>query len=497
MKLGFESYAAEQVWKADVVVLGAGAGGSAVACALAEAGLDVLVLEEGRHWRPDQFQADSAWAYRNIYAGRGSRSAAGNCLIPVPGGRGVGGSTLINSAICFRTPDPVLKDWSESYGCSRLTHEQMSPLLDRVWRTIGVTVNPVEVQRNNNLIFKAGSDRLGLPGQWMARSAPTCVGCGVCQFGCPTGGKSTVDRSFLQIAIETGRVRVHADCRVETVEVEGSQVRRVHGLTIDPSTLEPAGRFTVEARQFVLSAGPIGSPRFLQKNGLAEEGICGGNLHLHPASGMLARFIQEIRPWHGVTQGYYVDRWDRGYLLQTFTTSPDQTYVAMPWSLGDDLVHIMRDLIHMAMAGPLVHDVDSIGTVGWKGMTYFVGEQDRRTVIAGLRECARVFFSAGATEIYPPVIGGTKIRSEADIDRVIHEDIPASQLYLYASHPMGTCRMGADPSRSVVDPDGRVWGWDNLYVSDASVFPTSLGVNPQVTTMAVGLTIGAAVASRA
>ncbi|MDP6934753.1 MAG: GMC family oxidoreductase N-terminal domain-containing protein, partial [Myxococcota bacterium] len=182
MKRSFTDYGSEERWTCDVCVIGAGAGGAAAACALAERGLRVVVVEEGSHWKPGDFRPDAAWAYRNLYAERGTRSAVGNTVMPVPGGRGVGGSTLINSAICFRTPDEVLRQWSEELGCSRLTVEAMSPRLDRVWRTIGVTVNPVGVQRNNNLIFKLGADRLGLPGAWMARSAPGCIGCGVCQM---------------------------------------------------------------------------------------------------------------------------------------------------------------------------------------------------------------------------------------------------------------------------------------------------------------------------
>lgn len=496
MKQGFEHYGPSQTWKTQACVIGAGAGGSAAACALAEQGVQTLVLEEGSHWKPPQFRQDTAWAYRNLYQERGARSAVGNCMLPVPGGRGVGGSTLINSAICFKTPEPILREWCDVHGCVRLDEAAMAPRLARVWKTLGVTINPVEIQRNNNLIFKAGSDRLGLKGSFMPRSAPGCVGCGVCQMGCPTGGKFSADRTFLAEALSSGNCTVNANCRVERVETVGGRVVAIEGRTMDPADLEAKGRFRVEADVFVLSGGPVGSPRFLMANGLADDGICGHNLHLHPASGMLARFVQKIRPWSGVTQGFYVDCWDEGYLLQTYSTSPDQTYVGMPWSLGADLLEAIRDLEHMAMAGPLVHDEDSVGQVTQYGMTFFLGEGDRRKLLAGMRQCARVFFAAGGLEVYAGLVGATAIRRESDISKVLHDDIPARKMYLYASHPMGTCRMGHRPEDSVVDPDGRVWGWENLHVADASVFPTSLGVNPQVTTMAVGLTVGAAVVER-
>jgi choline dehydrogenase-like flavoprotein len=208
----------------------------------------------------------------------------------------------------------------------------------------------------------------------------------------------------------------------------------------------------------------------------------------------MARFEQEIKAWHGVTQGFYVDRSEAGYLLQTYSVSPDQMYLAMPYSLGLRGLHAIKDMAHMAQAGPLVHDEDSEGKVTPSTMQYNLGDGDRKRLLAGVRETARVFFAAGATEVYTGLVGSKPILKSSHIDAQVTDDIPARDMFLYASHPMSTCAMGDDPERSVVDPDGRVWGWDNLYVADASTLPTSLGVNPQVTTMAVGLTIGEALA---
>ncbi len=485
---GYESYPAHLELEADVCVIGSGAGGSSTAAALAERGLSVIVLEEGRRWQPEQFQARSTWAFKHLYAGRGTRASRGNCVIPMPGGRGVGGSTLINSAICFRTPPAVLADWRENYGCSHLTDEWMGACFDRIWKTIGVTVNPPEVQRNNNDIFRQGTEALGLNGAWMARSAPGCQGCGTCQQGCSTGGKLTIDRTFLALAVATGNVAVHADCRVVGVETEGDRVLAVTGRTVKPGDYTDDGTFRVKARAFVCSAGPIGSPRFLLDNGLSD-GPVGKNLHIHPTSGVIARFPQEIVPWEGVTQGYYVDCWDEGYLLQTFSMPPDQYFVSMPLP-NEELLMMMRDLRHYASAGVVVHDEDSIGSVTSSGLLYDLGELDRTRLLAGLRTAARVYFAAGATEVVAGIQDVPIMRSVGEIDAALHDGIAPFDINLYASHPMGTCRMGAREGDSVVDPEGRVWGWKNLHVADASVFPTSLGVNPQVTVMALGLTIG-------
>ena len=495
---GGADYAGPVTLKADVCVVGAGAGGCAVAAALAERGVDVVVLEEGSHWRPEDFRPDTAFAFRHLYQGRGTRSMRGNAVVPLPGGRGVGGSTLINSAICFRCPDEVMRSWREDHGCHTIVEEAFHRRFDRIWRTLGVTVNPLTVQRANNLIFRQGAEALGLKGAFLARSAPGCVGCGICQYGCPTGGKSSVDRTFLAEALATGRVGVYADVRVRHAETKGDRVVAVRGRSLDPQTQQPLHDVRVEAETFVLSGGPVGSPMFLLANGMAPNGHCGGHLVVHPTVGSLARFEQEIRPWSGVTQGYYVDCWEQGFLLQTYTVTPDQYYLQLQTAPGDESMRLMSQLAHVASAGTLVHDEDSQGRVrhtpAGPDLTYHLGERDKRRLIDGMRLCARVFFAAGALEVYPGRVGLARIGSPDDIDAALPYDLKPADLSLYASHPMGTCRMGADPRESVVDPHGRVWGWANLRVADASIFPTSLGVNPQVTTMALGLMVGESIA---
>lgn len=498
-RFGQQDYGVALEIEADVCVVGAGAGGSAAALALAEAGLRVALVEEGRHVRPADFKPDSAHALTQLYQGRGARSVRGNVVMLLPGGRGVGGSTLINSAICFRTPPEVLAHWRDDFGCERLTDVDCERWFDRLWASLGVTVNPVAVQRNNNLIFKEGAEALGLDGSFLARSAPGCVGCGICQYGCPSGGKSSTDRTLLVEALATGNLGIYADCRATGVETQGDRVVAITGRTLDPVTRKSAGTFRVRAEHFVLSGGPIGSPLFLLRNGLADSSHCGRHLVVHPTAPVLARFSQEIRPWSGVTQGYYVDRWSEGFLLQTYTVTPDQYYMTLPGAAGAESLELMKDLAHLASAGALVHDEDSEGQVrmtpAGPDLTYHFGDGDKKRLIDGLRLCAEVFFAAGALEVFPGRVGAPRVSGVAGITEALPYDVPASHLFMYASHPMGTCRMGDDPAASVIDPEGRVWGWKNLRVADASTFPTSLGVNPQITTMAMGLMVGEAIAA--
>ncbi len=493
----FEDYPDALDIEADVCVIGAGAGGCAAACAIAESGLEVAVVEEGRHWRPADFRPDDPpWALSHLYQEKGSRAAFGNGVILVNGGRGVGGSTLLNSAICFKTPRPILEDWA-SRDLPTVAPEAFEPLLDRVWNTIGVVQNPPAIQRTNNLIFKEGAEALGLKGDFLWRNAPGCVGCGVCQLGCPSGGKNSVDRTFLSLAIGTGRCGVYADCRVEVAETEGGQVVAIGGSTLSPDGYTPAGTFRVRAKQFLVSGGPVGSPRFLMRNELSASAHLGQHLHLHPALGFIGHFQKEVVPWDGVSQGYYVDRWERGYLLQTATAPPDQLFALLPLKLGPEIMGVMGEARRLALAGVLVHDEDSVGSVNELAMLYSLGGMDRQRLLLGVREGLRVYFAAGADYVVPAIAGVGRIRDPDEIDARIPLDIPARELVGIASHPMGTCRMASSIDEGVVDARGRVFGWDNLFVADASVFPSSLGVNPQVTVMAMGLMVGAGMAAQA
>jgi choline dehydrogenase-like flavoprotein len=482
-KHSFEDYGPAFEIEADVAILGAGAGGCAAACVLAEAGLKVAVFEEGRHWKNTDFKSSNPWAFKNLYQDRGTRIALGNGWLPVNGGKGVGGSTLINSAISFKTPEPIVRDWRERVGFDPqgtfLGH------VDHVWDTIGVAKNPPQVQGNNNHVFLRGAKALGWEADFLDRSAPGCTGCGVCQLGCPSGGKNSVDKTYLALALRHD-VGVYADCRATGVEREGRRVTAIHGHSLDPDTQEPVGRWSVRAKRFLISGGPIGSPRFLMANDLAPNAHCGLHLHLHPASAVYALFHERIEHWRGVSQGTYVDRWDEGYLLQTATVTPDNNFLGLTAQLGPEANAFMAQLQHMAIAGAIIHDEDTVGRVTQDGIFFEFGDHDRQILLKGLRACAELYFAAGAHTVLPSVVGAGLLTSPDQIEQAIPLDTPFTKMIAVASHPMGTCRMGDDPEESVVDPRGQVWGWDNLFVADASTFPTSLGVNPQVTVMAMG-----------
>lgn len=478
---------------ADAAVVGSGAGGAAVAAALSRAGMKVVVLEEGRSFAPSDLVTRPSWAFRHLYMGRGVLVADGKVLVPLAAGRAVGGSTFINSAICFRAPDEVLREWERDFG-SPWSPARLAPLFDEVERALEVAKVAPNIARNNSLVFKRGADRLGLGGDFISRNAPGCVGCGVCQLGCPIGGKGSVDKNLLPSAIERG-ADVYSEVRVRELRVSRGAVRGLVAEILDADD-EARGLVEVEAPRVFLCAGAFGTPQLLQRNQLCGgSGQLGENLHVHPGQAAAALFDEEIRYWDGVTQGYFVHM--PGAILETFTGTPELFWAALP--LGQ---MTLRHLKHAASAGCMIQDRGK-GSVRFAGagrlprIAYEMADEDRATFIRGAREMARIFFAAGAHTTWPllnPTVEPARSLDEALAQ--LPDDLPAQRLNPYGSHPQGTCRMSADPRHGVCKPDGETHEVQNLFVADASLFPTALGLNPQITILALATGIARQAAQR-
>jgi choline dehydrogenase-like flavoprotein len=294
---------------------------------------------------------------------------------------------------------------------------------------------------------------------------------------------------------------VYADCKVDRILIEKGRAIGVEATVRNIETDETVGSLRVKAKAVVLSAGTVGTPILLQRQSLANSsGQVGQNLALHPAVGTHGFVPEEINSWDGVPQAYavFLDR-KEGILLQTYNANPEIFFSSYPWS-GLDGMKKIRRMRNLAMCGGLVCDRPSgavtLGRRGQPVISYSLRDEERLKLIRAMRGTIRIMFAGGATEVHAGIGDDLKMYTrEEDALAVLTDQVQERQMHVYASHPMGTCRMGVDKKKSVAAPDGQTHDVPGLYIADASLMPSSLGVNPQLTVMSLGILVGRSVAA--
>jgi choline dehydrogenase-like flavoprotein len=477
----------------DIAIVGSGAGGAVAAATLAEAGLDVLVLEAGDHRDRDSYPADRLEAIARLYRDAGLTIAEGRPPIPVPVARTIGGTTVINSGTCFRAPGPVLDAWRSEFGISWAG--DLDDDYAEAEAFLRVTqLDPDRMGRNGQLAME-GAAAIGASGAPIHRNAGDCVQCSSCPYGCPIDAKRGMHVSYLPRAVAAG-ARVRAGVEANRILVEDG---RAVGLACSARGADGLARpFAVRARRAVVAAGgALGTPELLLRSGLGGPQV-GRNFHIHPACWVGARYAEEVRGWDGVMQSYYIDQWEpQGVLLEaTFTPLA----FGGAWLTGTGAEH-QRSLLEFGQVGSIgVHLSDrsqgrvGLGNGGALRASYRLTREDADRIAYGIARAAEVHFAAGAIEVYPniPRVGALKPDTLAAFEAA---RIKPSELRLEAFHPMGTARIAADPRQGVCAPDGSVRGTRSLYVADASLFPTSVGVNPMMTIIAFAKQVSRGIAA--
>ena len=478
----------------DVLVIGSGAGGAVAAAELAEAGLDVLVLEAGRHYDRDSYPSDHLEAIAALYRDAGLTIVAGKPPIPVPVAKVVGGTTVINSGTCFRAPREVLERWRAEHGVEWAL--DLAADYAEAENTLHVTpLDPERMGRNGQLAME-GAAALGASGGPISRNAGSCVQCSSCPFGCEIDAKRGMHVSYLPRAVAAG-ARLRAGVEAQRLLVEGGRAVGVSA-RVAPNG-RPARDFTVRARRAVVVAGgAFGTPELLQRSGLGG-GAVGRNLHIHPACWVGARYEEEVRGWDGVMQSYYVDQWEEQGILLEATFTP--LAFGGAWLLGAGVDHqrAMLDFGHVGSIGVHLSDRSAgrvgLGAEGAIRASYKLTREDADRLAFGIARAAEVHFAAGASEVYPniPRVGTLKPGNLAGFEATRFKP---QELRLEAFHPMGTARIGA-PGEGACAADGSLHGTEALHVADASLFPTSVGVNPMMTIIAFAKQVSRGIAERA
>jgi choline dehydrogenase-like flavoprotein len=485
----------------DVVVVGSGAGGAVVATELALAGQDVVVLEEGPQISAAEHGAmRQSESLRHVWREAGTTAAIGLFGAPtvnVTMGRVLGGSSMLTGGVCFRTPESVLDGWAremragsgQSHG---LDSKGLEPCFEHVERAIHVEEVPIGMRSRSTQLFAEGAARRGHPVTPVRRNTLGCNGCGRCNFGCPHQAKLSVDLAYLPRAVEAG-ARLYTDCLVERVRIEHGRAVGVEGRTLDGEARR-RGRLRVKARRVVVAAGGVHSPALLTASGLGGVGShVGRGLTLHPGFRVFARFDETVRGWSGALQSAYSDRlFDEGVIMMSLFV-PGSVIAAQLPGVGPAHAALAAHVDRIAMFGVMVHDEGGGAVVrnpfGREPFLFYRwSAHDRRAMCLGLKEVSETFFAAGAKEVFLPILGLPGLDADA-LRRFDWDRVPAARLECASQHPLGACRMGPTAGVSVVDASGESWDVRELFVVDGSILPSSLGVNPQVTIMAMATRI--------
>ncbi|WP_428267308.1 GMC family oxidoreductase N-terminal domain-containing protein [Haliangium sp.] len=473
----------------DVVVVGSGAGGATMAAELAEAGVDVLVLEEGPYRDTADFTPDAGAMIRAMYRDGGATMALGQPRVLYQEGRVVGGSTVINGGMAWRTPERVLEHWARDHRVEAIDARAMEPYFERVERRIHVGYQDPETIGLDNQLLATGARALGWKVIPNLRNQVHCAGSNNCAFGCPTGAKQSALVSYLPRALAYG-ARVQADVRVARVTRAGKRATGVEGHVLGPDG-RPRARVRVRAKLVVAACGAIHTPALLRRSGLRSPSrAIGRRLTMHPNGKLVAVFDREVRGWEGVHQAFQVREFeDQGLLFAAVNVPPGIVAMGVP-DTGAALGELMSDYARMVVAGVLVEDRDSRGRVmvdplGQPRVLYQLGPGDAARLVQGTARLCELLFAAGARRVHLPFRGAPVVADPDQVARVVAGPIAPADIELFTVHMMGTAGMGGDRAGAVTDSFGRVYDTERLVVSDASLFPGPVGVNPCETIQAL------------
>ncbi len=496
----FADYQGEVSARCEVLVIGSGPGGAVVAKELAEAGRDVILLEEGPPMGRREFTQEAGEAMQRMLREGGSRAARGNLVTPTMQAIVLGGGSVINSAICARPPAWIFDKWQDRSGAA-ITRADLDPHFDRVEAQLGVAPTPEEVQGERNLRFKRGCDALGIDCEPTWRNVQGCKGSGECFTGCRNGAKKSVDVSYVPAAIRAG-ARVYTSVRAEELVHDGRRVSGVRGRIVEPLSQREAGSARFDADLVVLAAGCMASPVILQKSGLGGS-WAGRDLRFHPGLAIMALFPEPIDPWKGATQGYHSLHYlEKGLKFEVLWSPPSVLATRLPGLGRDYQEHLLR-YDHLAPFDVICAADHSSGEVRARRGTldpelrYHFDQRDVDLMREGLGILSDICWAAGAEAILPGLNGVPEvIHNKADADVIRKHKLKASDTIAASNHAFCTTRMSKDPARGVVDEDGRCHELDNLYIADTGIFAASSGVNPMLLCMALADRVAAKIAAR-
>lgn len=496
---------------ADVAIVGTGAGGGVAAEILSQAGLKVIMIEEGGYYAAKDFRLREAEAYPSLYYEGASRKTKDKG-ITILQGRAVGGSTTVNWTSCFRTPPETLAHWAKAHGVTGFSEAEMQPWFERMEKRLNIT--PWEGRNPNNDVLQRGANRLGWHADAMRRNIQHCRNLGYCGLGCPVDAKQSMLVTTVPAALDSG-ASLLTRVRAETLEIRADRVTGVLGAALDARGVDSTGvRVRIEAPAIVVAGGGINTPALLLRSRTPDpHALLGKRTFLHPVNASAARMPETVAPYDGAPQSVYSNQFlwrdgvggKIGYKLEVAPLHPmlastmhkgrgaahAEMMAQLPHLNG--MVALLRDGFHDDSPGGRVSLADDGSPVLDYPVNDYLWEGVRHAYLA-MAECQ---FAAGAAAVLPVHADARWVRSWAEAKSAIaalHLEI--SRAVLMSAHVMGGCPMGEDPKRAVVDSLGRHHQLGNLWIIDGSIFPTSIGANPSLPIYAMAARQASALAGR-
>lgn len=486
---------ANRTIEADVAIVGSGAGGGVTAEILTQAGLSVLLIEEGPLKSSRDFKMREAEAYPALYQESAARKT-GDKAINILQGRCVGGSTTVNWTSSFRTPEPTLRHWEQN-GLSGYSAEALRPWFERMEQRLHINPWPVAPNENNDLL-RRGASRLGISTGIMQRNVKGCWNLGYCGMGCPTNAKQSMLVTTIPAAL-AGGARLLTRTRAERLRFHGNRAESLACTALDTDGLAPTGiTIEVRARHFVVCGGAINTPALLLRSNAPDpHSLLGKRTFLHPTVICAALFEQPVHGFDGAPQSVYSDHFlttqaidgPLGYKLEAPPLHPVLFATTMQ-GFGAQHAAMMQQFSHAHALLALLRDgfaeQSPGGTVrlnrdGSPRLDYPLDAFFWDGVRRGLLSMAEIQFAAGAKSVHPvhELAGGYTSWNAA---RAAINGLPYQPLQtrVVSAHVMGGCPMADGPARGVVGGNGVHHQVENLSVHDGSLFPTSIGANPQL-----------------
>ncbi len=484
----------------DVAIVGSGAGAGITAELLAKAGLQVVMIEEGPLKSSSDFRQRESDAYPQLYQESAARKTEDKA-INILQGRCVGGSTTVNWTSSFRTPAPTLQFWQDRFGLVDYSVEALAPYFAQAEQRLNILPWLTPPNENNDLL-RRGAAKLGIQAEAISRNVKGCWNLGSCGLGCPTNAKQSMLVTTIPAALDRG-AQLLTEMRVERFELANGKVTALYCRAVMPNgALAHTGRAQaatkIIAKHYVLAGGAINSPAvLLRSNAPDPHGLLGARTFLHPVVMSSGVFEQKVEAWSGAPQSIYTDHFLNtqaidgpiGYKLEAPPLHPiifastvpgfgqSQQALLESFPHNHTLLALMRDGFHeQSRGGKVKLRADGSAVLDYP-LTEYVMDGARRALLS----MAEIQFAAGARQVLPLHEMAQPYTSWSEARDAVNA-LPMKPLLtkVVSAHVMGGCGLGGQEKGGVTRPDGVHWQLENLSVHDGSIFPTSIGANPQL-----------------